>query len=65
MDHQRIMTATQLREHEQRQLAAAKEAFPNWEFYRIFGGWIAVPKGAMVIQGMDIDSVVEKLRTQE
>jgi hypothetical protein len=47
---------------EQSRLRAAEQAFPDWDFHQVFGGWEAVPKGSPVIRGMDLDSVVAKLR---
>lgn len=42
-------------------LEAAREAFPEWDIYRVFGGFLAVPKGTAVIQAMFIDGIVEKI----
>lgn len=45
-----------------RRLLAAREAFPQWDIYRVFGGYLAVPKGAAVIQSIDVDGIVAKIR---
>jgi hypothetical protein len=47
-----------------KRLTAAREAFPEWDIYPVFGGYLAVPKGAPVIQGIDVDSVVGKIRRE-
>jgi hypothetical protein len=43
-------------------LRAAREALPEWDIYRVFGGYLAVPKGAPVVQSMDADGIVEKVQ---
>ncbi len=43
-------------------LAAAREAFPEWDIHPVFGGYLAVPKGTPVIQSIDVDGIAEKLR---
>jgi hypothetical protein len=43
-------------------LKAAREAFPEWDIYPVFGGYLAVPKGTPVIQSIDTDGIVEKIR---
>jgi hypothetical protein len=47
------------------QLQALREEFPGWDFIKIFAGWLAVPKGTPVVQGMDLGSVAGKLREHE
>jgi hypothetical protein len=46
-------------------LAAAREAHPGWDIYRVFGGYLAVPAGAAVIQSVDVDGVTAKIRQRE
>jgi hypothetical protein len=46
-------------------LLAAREAFPEWDIYRVFGGYLAVPKGTPVVQSIDTDGIVEKIRRME
>lgn len=52
-------------ERQQREVKAAEAAFPRWEFIKIPGGWLTVPKGTPVIQALDMDGIVEKLRARE
>lgn len=47
---------------EDAKLAAAREAFPGWDFRETFGGWLAVPSGTPVVRAMDLDGIVAKLR---
>jgi hypothetical protein len=44
-------------------LLAAREAFPDWDIFHVFGGYMAVPKGAPVIQSTDVDGIVAKIRS--
>jgi hypothetical protein len=57
-----IPAGAQRSSREDRQLAAIREEFPDLDFIKIFAGWLAVPKGTTVVQGMDLASVAEKLR---
>ena len=43
-------------------LRAAREACLGWDIMRVFGGYLAVPKGTPVIQSIDTDGIVEKIR---
>jgi hypothetical protein len=45
-----------------RRLQAAREAFPEWDIIRVFGGYLAVPKGTPVVQSIDLDGISEKIR---
>jgi hypothetical protein len=47
---------------EDRQLQAAREAFPEWDITPVFGGYLAVPRGTPVVQGMFVEAIVEKIR---
>lgn len=58
-------TAAELREREEQRLAAARAAFPDWEFIPLFNGWLAVPKDTPVVQSVDLDSMVRKLRERD
>lgn len=49
-------------DQEDRWLEAARKAYPEWDIIRVFAGYIATPKGTPVIQGIDVDSVVGKIR---
>ena len=60
-----FITATQRDADNERWLAAAKEAFPGWDFHQVMTGWMAVPAGATVIQALTLDGIVEKLRQHE
>ena len=42
-------------------LALIAERFPDWEVYRVFGGWEAVPRGAEVIRTTFLSSLAERL----
>jgi hypothetical protein len=48
-----------------RYLKAAQEAYPAWDIRPVFGGYLAVPKDTPVIQGISVDSVVEKIRREQ
>jgi hypothetical protein len=43
-------------------LQAAREAFPDWDIFRVFAGYMAVPKDTPVFQSVDIDGITAKLR---
>jgi hypothetical protein len=43
-------------------LRAARESFPDHDIYETFGGYMAVPKGTVIIQSTEIDALVGKLR---
>ena len=58
-------TAAQREARDERLLAAAQAEFPDLDFIEIFAGWLAVPKGTPVVQGMDLGSVAEKLRSRQ
>lgn len=60
-----IQTAAQADAENERWLAAAKEAFPGWDFHKVFGGWEAVPTGTPVIRSMDLDGIITRLRECE
>jgi hypothetical protein len=42
-------------------LTATRERYPDWDFYRTFSGYIAVPAGAVVFMAMDLDRLAEKI----
>ena len=47
-------------------LAAAREAFAGrWDIHEVFGGYLAVPDGAVVVQASTLDGLVGKLRRAE
>jgi len=43
-------------------LQAAREKFSEWDIYPVFGGYLAVPKGTPVIQGMFLEGIAEKIK---
>lgn len=45
-------------------LQAARESFPGWEIVEVFGGYLAFPKSAVIVQAIDLDGLVGKLRQQ-
>lgn len=47
-----------------RRLEAAREAFPDWDIYQVFGGFLAVPKGTPVIQSMFLEGLAEKILSE-
>jgi hypothetical protein len=53
------------REPDAERLAAACSEFPDQHFIRVFGGWLAVPAGTVIVQGSDLESLVSKLRKQQ
>ena len=55
-------TAAQLEARENALLAAARREFPHWSFSKMLDGWMAVPAGTPVVQSVDIEGVIEKLR---
>lgn len=60
--NQSVASRTAAEEAEERRLAAARDAFPGWKIIETFGGFLAVPDGAPVIQSVDLDGLVRKLR---
>jgi hypothetical protein len=54
------ITATD--EWHDRQLAAAREAFPDWAILEALGGFIAIPSGTTAVRGITLDSLVKNLR---
>jgi hypothetical protein len=58
-------TAAQWQKQNEQLLAAAREAFPGWDFHPVFGGWEAVPEGTPVVRSMDLGSLMEKLAEHE
>lgn len=42
-------------------LVRARESFPEYDFYRVVGGYVMVPAGTPVITGMSIDSVLAQM----
>jgi len=45
-----------------RQLAAARAAFPEWDIMESMGGFAAVRKGTEMVSGITLDGLVKKLR---
>jgi hypothetical protein len=45
-----------------RQLAAAKQAFPGWDIRPVIGGYLAVPTGTTLIRSATVDGTVAQLR---
>jgi hypothetical protein len=61
---QTFRTAAERDAETDRQLAVASTEFPGWDFVPTFAGWLAVPAGTVVFQGMRLESVIEKLRAR-
>lgn len=55
---------TALEEAEEARFCAARDSFPAWEIIETFGGFLAVPKGTVIVQAIDLDGLVGKLRQQ-
>jgi hypothetical protein len=49
-------------EAEEARLRAAREAFPGWQIRETFGGYLAFPAESTVVQAIDLDTLVRKLR---
>lgn len=49
---------------EDARLQAARESFPGWDIIEVFGGYLAVPAGTVIVQAIDLDGIVMKLRQQ-
>lgn len=52
-------------QEEDRQLAAARETFPQWRIVQVFGGFMAIPAGPEPVSATTVDGLVEKLRELE
>jgi hypothetical protein len=61
-EHRVIATAAAPAGEDEKQLEAARQAFPGWDFHQVFGGWEAVPAGTPVVRSMFLESLVERLR---
>ena len=46
-------------------VAALKARYPDWDIYRVFGGWEAVPAGTQVLRAMFAEALESKLAEQE
>ena len=46
-------------------LQAARDSFPDWDIYETFGGFMALPKGTVIIQSTELDALVGKLRARQ
>ena len=60
-----IASRTAVEEAEEARLRAARETFPGWRIVEVFGGFMAVPRESVILQSIDIDGLVGKLRQQE
>lgn len=49
---------------EQARLTAARESFPGWQIIEVFGGFLAIPADSVILQAIDLDGIVAKLRQQ-
>lgn len=56
---------TAAEEAEERRLNAARDSFPDWRIVEVFGGYLAVPAGAAIVQAIDLDGLIRKLRQAE
>lgn len=57
------LTAAELAE--EARLSAARESFPAWRIVEVFGGYLAVPADSVILQSVDLDGLVGKLRQQD
>lgn len=48
---------------ERRELERLRAEFPTYSIDKIFGGWQAVPRGTVVLRGMYLETIAERLRT--
>jgi len=55
---------TTAEEADDARLQAARDSFPGWEIVEVFGGYLAFPKGASIVQAIDLGGLVAKLRQQ-
>jgi hypothetical protein len=46
-------------------LTAARESFPGWQIIEVFGGYLAIQADSVIVQAIDLDGLVGKLRKQE
>jgi hypothetical protein len=47
-------------------LEAARETFKGqWDIIEVFGGYLAVPDGAVIMQASTLDGLVGKLRRRD
>lgn len=53
---------TRAEERYDRELAAARESFPEWEIRELHGGLIAIPLGTETVSAVTLDGLVRKLR---
>lgn len=53
---------TEQEQAEERRLLAARDAFPDWRIVEVFGGYLAVPAGSSIVQAIELDDLVLKLR---
>jgi hypothetical protein len=57
-----VKQVTQQDEWYDRQLAAARAAFPEWDIIESMGGFVALPQGTEMVSGITLDGLVKKLR---
>jgi hypothetical protein len=50
---------------EAQRIKEIKERFPGWVINRVFGGWEVVPYGVVVVRGIYLESIEEKLEAHE
>lgn len=50
---------------EEDHFVAARDAYPAWDIIETFGGYLAVPRGTVVLQATTVDGLVGKIRKQE
>ena len=60
-----VASRTAREAEEDRLLTAARESFPGWVIHETFGGFIAYPADAPVMQSMTLDGLVSKVRQAE
>jgi hypothetical protein len=62
--NQSAASRTAAEEAAERALEAARGDWPAWEIRETFGGFLATPAGAPVVQAIGLDDLVRKLREQ-
>ena len=60
--YESIPSLTDWERTEDRRLQAARESFPHHDIIETFGGFLAVPKGTVIVQAVSLDALVVKLR---
>jgi hypothetical protein len=62
--NQSVASRTEAEDADAARLQAARESFPRWQVIEVFGGYLAVPANAVILQCTTLDGLVGKLRAQ-